>query len=186
MLIAQDKFALEPIFRFAVFINGASPLRAFNLQDVELATGAEGEFDATPFIKQTEDMFLRPSALRAKEGVSEEDLVDHAALLALVNRFEGKKLKDGTMFLSDGTHGLCRWYKSCPEEALVDIPTLHIRSPLEDAVDPHHGLHLLGLCEPSEAREIWHEYGHDFPRGRGLMKQIAREIRNLAEQSQSL
>jgi hypothetical protein len=187
MLIAQDPFALEPMFRFAVFINGASPLRAFDLRGVDVAQGEEGRFDASALVKQAEDMFLRPSALRKKEGVSVEDHADHAALLAMVSKFEGKKLTDGTMFLSDGTYGLCRWGKSFSGgPALVDIPTLHIRSPAEDDVDPHHGLHLFELCEQSEAKEILHEFGHDFPRGRMLMKKIAREIREIAEQSQSL
>ncbi|EGP82584.1 uncharacterized protein MYCGRDRAFT_97426 [Zymoseptoria tritici IPO323] len=187
MLIAQDPLALEPLFRFAVFINGASPLRVFKLADVDLAQGEAGTFDASPLINEAEDMFLRPSALRHKEGVSEEDLVDQAALLATVQKFKGKVLADGTPFLSDGEHGLCRWDRSDPNEpALIDVPTLHIRSPAEDVTDPHHGLHLLSLCDKSEVREIQHEFGHDFPRGRCLMKQIASEIRNVAEQSSRL
>lgn len=95
-------------------------------------------------------------------------------------------LTDGTVFLSDGEYGLCRWERQEPDEALLDLPTLHIRSTAEDEVDPHHGLHLLGLSEKSQAVEMHHEFGHDFPRGRSLMKQIAQHIRALAEESQSI
>ena len=69
---------------------------------------------------------------------------------------------------------------------MIDIPTLHIRSTDEDEVDPHHGLHLLRLCDRSMAKEYHHAYGHDFPRGRKEMKEIARMIREMAEESQGL
>ena len=174
---------MGPQIRFAVFINAASPLRVFELQDVEVS---DDKVDAGPLTAQAENMFLRPSALRHKDGVSEEDQVDHEQLLKLLQRLEGKKLADGTSFLTDGQYGLCRWETTAPDEPLIDLPTLHIRSTEEDEQDRHHGLHLLGLCDQSQAVEFHHAYGHDFPRGREVMKRIAQLIRELAENAQSL
>lgn len=178
LIIDQDPWALDPIFRFAIFINGASPLRVFRVEEVEVAADT---FDPTIALEQARSMFLRPSALRHKEGVSDEDQVDHAKLLGLLEILEGKMLADGTPFLSDGTFGLARWNLGSDRSPLIDIPTLHVRSTAEDEQDPHHGLHLLGLCAASEQQEIHHEFGHDFPRGKGLMDQIASAVRNMAE-----
>jgi len=174
---------LERPFRFAVFINGASPLRCFELEDVELT---DDVVDAAPMTAAAESMFLRPSALRRKEGVSEEDQADHVQLLSLLQRLSGRRLVDGTTFLTDGKYGLCRWEPPQDGLPLIDIPTLHIRSTDEDETDPHHGLHLLKLCDPGQAKELHHVYGHDFPRGRTEMKQIAELIREVAGQAQSL
>ena len=153
----------ERPFRFAIFINGASPLRAFSLEDEDVAPGT---FDASYLLKEAETMFLRPSALRHKDGVSPEDQADHAAMLSLLKSCEGKKLADGTAFISNGEYGLCRFEINEGDEPLIDIPTLHVRSLEEDEHDPHHGLHLLGLCDPENAAEFHHANGHDFPRGR--------------------
>jgi hypothetical protein len=167
----------ERPFRFAVFINGASPLRCFRLEDEELQ---EEGIDSRAMLAEAESMFLRPSALRRKDGVSEEDQVDHGAMLALLRGLKGRKLQDGTPFVTDGEFGLCR-YQVLNGEPLIDMPTLHVRSPIEE--DEHHGLHLLGLCDPGQAREFHHGYGHDFPRGRTEMKKLAQLIREVAESS---
>lgn len=136
--------------------------------------------------QQAENMFLRPSALRKKDGVSEEDQVDHEKLLSLLKQLKGGRLTDGTMFLTDGTYGLCRWDVPADGSSLIDIPTLHVRSTEGQDEDPHEGLHLLHLCDRSLARVFHHGYGHDFPRGRREMKQIARMIREVAEATSSL
>lgn len=177
---AQSESYIEPLFRFAVFVNGASPLRIFHVDDVELS---DGYFDISQTFQEAREMFLRPSALRHKPGVSEEDQADHAKLLELLNKFEGKTMADGTPFLSDGEYGLCRWERKKLQPPLIDIPTLHIRSTAEDIVDPHHGKHLTELCDEYQVEEIHHEFGHDFPRGRQLMKHIVDTIRALAELS---
>lgn len=170
----------KPLFRFAVFVNGASPLRVFHVDGIETRLG---DADVSETFEQAKEMFLRPSALRHKPGVSEEDQVDHGRLLGLLSRLEGRIMADGTPFLSDGTYGLCRWDRKRLQPALVEIPTLHIRSTAEDLVDPHHGKHLVELCEEHEVEEIHHTFGHDFPRGRQLINRIADAIRELAELS---
>lgn len=169
----------ERPFRFAIFINGASPLRVFNLQDVDVT---DEKFDACLMTDEAKSMFMRPSALRHKDGVSDEDQADHKAMLALLNSCEGRILADGTPFVSNGRYGLCR-FDVRDGEPLIDIPTLHIRSTQEDRTDPHHGLHLVSLCDPDNLREYHHGNGHDFPRGRTEMKKISRLIRDLAEQA---
>ena len=168
----------ERPFRFAVFINGASPLRVLQLEDENVM---EGEFDPSVMTHEAKSMFLRPSALRHKDGVSPEDQADHAAMLAILKSCRGKKLRDGTTFISNGEFGLCRFEVEEDGEPLIDIPTLHIRSVEEDTDDPHHGLHLLGLCDEEKTTEFHHSYGHDFPRGRAEMKKISQLIRELAE-----
>ena len=104
-------------------------------------------------------------------------------MLAMLKSYQGKTLADGTPFISDGRYGLCRFEvaESGEGEPLIEIPTLHVRSLEEDLEDPHHGLHLLGLCERENAREFHHAHGHDFPRGRLEMKKISGLIRELAE-----
>jgi hypothetical protein len=168
----------ERPFRFAIFINGASPLRVFRLEDEELS---DTEFDPSVLLTEAESMFLRPSALRHKEGVKPEDQADHTAMLTLLKSCEGKMLADGTAFISNSEFGLCRFEPGEDDEPLIDIPTLHVRSLDEDEVDPHHGLHLLGLCNKAKATEFHHAHGHDFPRGRVEMKKISRLIRDVAE-----
>jgi hypothetical protein len=173
----------ERPFRFAIFINGASPLRVFRLADEELS---DIEFDPSALLNEAQSMFMRPSALRHKEGVSPEDQADHAAMIALLNSCEGKMLADGTAFISSGEFGLCRFEPGEDDEPLIDIPTLHLRSLEEDEVDPHHGLHLLSLCNKANVREFHHAHGHDFPRGRVEMKKIAQLIRDVAEDAWKL
>ncbi|KAK5939624.1 hypothetical protein PMZ80_008003 [Knufia obscura] len=173
-------------FRFAVFINGASPLRVFRLDEVDVDPSVE--FDADSLVEEARSMFLRPSALRRKEGVSVEDQADHEVMLGMLERCRGMVLRDGTKFISDGEFGLCRFERRRDDgddegEALIDVPTLHVRSIEEDETNPHHGLHLLSLCDRDKAREFHHEYGHDFPRGRVEMMKIAQLIRETAEAS---
>lgn len=168
----------ERPFRFAVFINGASPLRCFRLEEENVE---EGEIDSEVMIAEAERMFLRPSALRRKDGVSDEDQANHANMLGLLKNLKGKVLSDGTQFVSNGEFGLCRYEKQSNGEELIQIPTLHVRSPIEE--DRHQGIHLLELCDRSQAREFLHPYGHDFPRGRNDMKKLAQLIREVAENS---
>lgn len=177
---ARSESAIEPLFRFAVFVNGATPLRVFPVDNVDTLTD---HVNMSGTFQEAQEMFLRPSALRHKAGVSEEDQVDHERLLGLLSRLEGRMMVDGTPFLTDGTNGLCRWERKESQPALIEIPTLHVRSTAEDDMDPHHGKRLVELCEEYQAEEIHHEFGHDFPRGRQLMKQIADAIRELAELS---
>lgn len=66
-------------------------------------------FDTASLTEQAKAMYLRPSALRKKDGVSEEDQIDHEQLLARLDKFKGMVLSDGTPFLGDGKYGLCRW-----------------------------------------------------------------------------
>ncbi|KAI9732731.1 MAG: hypothetical protein M1818_007465 [Claussenomyces sp. TS43310] len=169
------KLPHERPFRFAIFINGASPLHVFSLADVELQ---DGDVDVSNLIHEAESMFLRPSAVRKKAGVSEEDQPDVNEMLALLAALKGKRLADGTPFLTDGVHGLTR-YNALHQDILIDMPTLHVRSPVEE--DRHHGLHLWHMCDPTKRNEFHHRYEHDFPRGRVEMKKIAELIRETAE-----
>ena len=163
----------ERPFRFAVFINGATPLRVFRVADVDVA---EGEVDISALQAEAAGMFLRPSAVRKKSGVHEDDQPDQNVMLELFAALQGRQMVDGTVFMSDGTYGLMRY--DAQGRVLIDIPTLHVRSPEEDR---HHGACLLGMCEEEKAREYHHGYGHDFPRGWAEMKKIAQLIRETAE-----
>jgi hypothetical protein len=172
------KLPHERPFRFAVFINGASPLHVFKCSDVELDEGPNQEVDVSSMVEEASSMFLRPSATRAKRLPTEEDQPDVNLMLKLLTELKGKRLADGTPFLTDGVHGLTR-YNASGSGTLIDIPTLHVRSPIEE--DRHHGLHLMEMCDPSTRKEFHHVYGHDFPRGRVELKKIAELVRETAE-----
>ncbi|KAK3612817.1 hypothetical protein LTR56_028226, partial [Elasticomyces elasticus] len=157
----DDPFVMERPFRFAVFVNGAYPLRCFAMKDAQVVKDIV--VDSAPMTEQAENMFLRPSVLRKKDGVSNQDQIDHAQLLSLLKKLKGKKLVDGKTFLSNGTHGFCRWELPADGAPLIDLPTLHIRSTESDESGPHEGLHLLRLCDPGQARELNLGSRHDFP-----------------------
>lgn len=167
----------ERPFRFAVFINGASPLHVFPMSDVD---GPIREDDGLTNVlaKEAADMFLRPSALRHKPGIAEEDQPDAQGMVDALHALQGVMLADGTPAMTDGVHGLTR-YNAVQDDILIDVPTLHIRCPNEE--DRHNGLHLFDMSDPSTALEFHHTYGHDFPRGRVEMKRIAELIRQTAD-----
>jgi hypothetical protein len=172
------KLPHERPFRFAIFINGASPLHVFKCTDAELNAGPDEDVEVSSLVQEATSIFLRPSAVRKKGQFAEEDQPDVNRMLYLLATLKEKRLADGTRFLTDGEHGLTR-YNAAGSRILIDIPTLHVRSPIED--DRHHGLHLMEMCEPTTRKEFHHMYGHDFPRGRAEMKKIAELIRLIAE-----
>ena len=166
----------EPLFRFAVFINGGTPLKVFPLGEEEILPGAEASEELERELQTT---FLRPSNLRARKGDNREDA--EAAIVARkkeIEKVSTGRLADGRSFLADGDFGVTR-YEGGLDGALIDVPTLHVRCLNEENADL--GLNLLGLCEPSLVTEHYHPFGHDFPRGQEEMKKIARVIEELAE-----
>ncbi|KAK5988352.1 hypothetical protein PT974_12503 [Cladobotryum mycophilum] len=174
-----NPFALphERPFRFAIFINAASPLNCFDMETVD-GTVSEDTGVTAAIMKEASSMFLRPSAVRKKAGVDEADQPDLESLQNALQRLRGVVLPDGTPAFTDGVHGLTRFNEGC-DDILIDIPTLHIRCKQEE--DRHHGKHLYEMSEPSTAKEFHHGYGHDFPRGRIEIKKIAQLIRDTAE-----
>lgn len=60
---------------------------------------------------------------------------------------------------------------------ILSLPSLHVTG-LGD--HPEYGQHLYELAEPSVTEHIGHVFGHDFPRGLDMNKNIARTIRALA------
>ncbi|RFU81710.1 hypothetical protein TARUN_495 [Trichoderma arundinaceum] len=165
-----------PLFRFAIFINGGTPLKVFSLSEDK----AEVEvLDSTAPNKELKDLFLRPSNMRVRKGDSRKE-----AEKAIESRkkeikaVQTGKLIDGRYFLTDGKYGVTR-YGSTEDGPLIDIPTLHIRCVSED--DDNMGLNLLNLCNPDLAREHHHPFGHDFPRGQDEIRKIAQKIIELAE-----
>lgn len=172
------KLPHERPFRFAVFINGASPLHVFTCAEAELDTGPARDVDVSSLVQEATSMFLRPSAVRKKGQFAEEDQPDVNRMLQWLAALKGKRLADGTPFLSDGEYGLTR-YNALNSTILIDIPTLHVRSLVEE--DRHHGLHLMEMCDPNTRCGFHHMYGHDFPRGGIEMKKIAELIRQTAE-----
>ncbi|VUC29885.1 unnamed protein product [Clonostachys rosea] len=168
----------ERLFRFAIFINAASPLYCFPLDDY-----AQGELVIHDTIKgsiaeEAAEIVMRPSAMRKKIGVDDEDQPDAEAVMAAFAKLKGVTLPDGSLGFTDGEFGLARYNAMSEERTLIDIPTLHVRCPAEHR---HHGLHLYEMCEPSTALEFHHVHDHDFPRGRNEMKRIAELIREVAD-----
>ncbi|KAL2006064.1 hypothetical protein VTN00DRAFT_9718 [Thermoascus crustaceus] len=149
------KLSHERVFRWAVFINGATP------------------------IEEAAAILLRPSNIRVRKGLEKRHPDYNPAqiqkdLLALQTR----QLVDGRHFMTGGAMGITR-YDARVQGTLIDIPTLHVRSPTEK--NRHLGLGLMEMCEPSLVKEFFHQYDHDFPRGHLEMKTIAELIRETAE-----
>lgn len=58
----------------------------------------------------------------------------------------------------------------------LTIPSLHVTG-LGD--HPEYGQHLFELGDPTVTERIGHVFGHDFPRGLDMNRDIARSIRAL-------
>ncbi|TFB01564.1 hypothetical protein CCMA1212_006603 [Trichoderma ghanense] len=173
----SQKGPSEPLFRFAIFINGGTPIKAFYLSEEKIMEDAA---DTTALNKELQATYLRPSNMRVRKGDSRE-----AAEKAIESRKKEIKavqtgiLADGRHFLTeDGTLALTR-YDGAKDGALIDIPTLHVRCLGE--TDADLGFNLLSLCNPDSVREHHHPFGHDFPRGQAEMRKIAEKITELVE-----
>jgi pimeloyl-ACP methyl ester carboxylesterase len=167
----------QPLFRFAVFINGGTPIKAFSLSKEKIM---EDGPETTALNRELQATYLRPSNMRVRKGDSRE-----AAERAIESRKKEIKavrtgmLADGRHFLTeDGELALTR-YDGAKDGALIDIPTLHVRCLGE--TDADLGLNLLSLCNPDLIQEHHHPFGHDFPRGQAEMRKIAEKIIELAE-----
>ncbi|EHK18627.1 uncharacterized protein TRIVIDRAFT_69863 [Trichoderma virens Gv29-8] len=171
----SQRDTVEPLFRFAVFINGGTPLKAFSLNEEKVLVDV---VDTTVLDKELEDTYLRPSNMRVRKGDSREEA--EKAIESRKKEIKAVKtgmLADGRYCLTDGKLGLTRY--GAEDGPLIDIPSLHIRCPNEDDADL--GLNLLNLCNPELAREHHHPFGHDFPRGQDEMRKIAERIMEVAE-----
>lgn len=171
----SQRDAAEPLFRFAVFINGATPLKTFSLSEEKVSVDIA---DTTALDKELENTYLRPSNMRVRKGDNREE-----AEKAIESRkkeikaVQTGRLTDGRYCLTDGKLGLTRY--GVEDGPLIDIPSLHIRCPNEDDADL--GLNLLNLCNPELVRQHHHPFGHDFPRGQDEMRKIAEKIAEMAE-----
>lgn len=152
-----------------------TPLEAFRLSDVDCLEGTIQESEPA---KEAASILLRPSNIRVRKGTERHPEYDSEKIQAEIAALQTRQLADGRLFMTDGTFGVPR-YDSAAQGVLIDIPTLHVRSPTAENV--HWGLALLELCERSSAKEFFHEYDHDFPRGRVEIKKIAEMIRETAE-----
>ncbi|KAL7940180.1 serine hydrolase FSH [Trichoderma barbatum] len=171
----SQRDTVEPLFRFAVFINGGTPLKAFSVNEEKVLVNV---VETTALDRELQATYLRPSNMRVRKGGSREE-----AEKAIESRKREIKavqtgvLADGRYCLTDGKLGLTRY--GTEDGPLIDIPSLHIRCPNEGDADL--GLNLLNLCNPESVREHHHPFGHDFPRGQDEMRKIAEKIMELAE-----
>ena len=171
------KLPHERVFPWAVFINGGSPIEVFHLTEAE---ATDGVIESSEEVQKALSVFVRHSNTRARKGDQNDPDFDPERLKKLLSLLQIKQLVDGRLFLTDGEYGMTR-YDGGVQGSLIDVPTLHVRCPSEE--NRHHGLHLLEMCEKSCVVEYHHTHGHDFPRGRAQMKQIANLIRDTAERA---
>ncbi|KAI9744652.1 MAG: hypothetical protein M1818_002181 [Claussenomyces sp. TS43310] len=159
-------------FRFAVFINGATPIHAFPFSDVAKTARKVGVSTLTDEITAA---LLRRSNMKGVEQIMATDRP--AYLEAGEMALETMQARDGRLFLTDRVN--CVWrYDASYDGTSLTIPTLHIRDPKDDK---DQGLELLKLCDMSRVKEYHHVHGHDFPRGYAEMAKIASLIRSTAE-----
>jgi len=171
MRCARENPYDPPPFRFAVFINGATPIRAFPIEKLKMSAH---NVQIPTLTEEVTSALLRKSNLKGMKGQKETEkptfkLEDMA--------LETMMAENGRLFLTDGEIGIWR-YDAAYDGIEIDIPTLHVRD-LGD--EPDQGLELLKLCDGSHAKEYYHIHGHDFPRGYAEMTTIAKLIRATAE-----
>lgn len=170
-----------PLFRFAVFINGGTPLKVFKLADENVT---ETNIVADELNREIKSIYLRPSNLRVRKADDSNENHRETAEAAIASRkreidaVKMGQLADGRIFLHDGQLGVAR-YEGNTEGRLIDVPTLHVRCPGEE--DPNLGLNILGVCLEDLTREYFHQFGHDFPRGQEEMRKISEAIREISE-----
>ncbi|KAF3481105.1 uncharacterized protein GIQ15_03864 [Arthroderma uncinatum] len=170
-----SKLPHERIFRWAVFINGGTPLDVFNILDAEVLDGVVEE--SAP--KEAYQILLRPSNIRVREEEARRHPdYDPRQIKEQLETLKTRQLADSRPFMTNGVTGIAR-YDGIIQGALIDIATLHVRSPT--ATNRHWGLGLMELCEPEMRKEFLHAHGHDFPRGYADMKKVASLIREVAE-----
>lgn len=169
------KLPHERIFRWAIFINGGTPLDVFDISDADILNGVV--LDSAP--QEAIEMLIQPSNTRVREG-SERHHPEHdpKELLKEMSALKTRQLADGRIFMTDGKMGIAR-FDGLVQGALIDIPTLNVWNP--NVANKHWGQGLLELCEPGLVREHHHNHNHDFPRGHGEMKKIAKLIREVSE-----
>lgn len=143
-------------FRFAIFFNGATPSRVFEMTEKPIPVCAQNEPEAIHFYSQ---MKANP-------------------LLHTTKLFPAL-LPNGRKILTDSKLGMIKCDASL-DGTLIKIPTLHVRCP-EDRKE--YGHELYKLCENTLAQQYFHDHKHDFPRGYSEMRNIASAIRSTAELS---
>ncbi|KKA19835.1 hypothetical protein T310_6159 [Rasamsonia emersonii CBS 393.64] len=157
------KLSHERVFRWAVFINGGTPLDVFRLSDVEAKEGVIEAAESEP-VKEAAAIFLRPSNVRVRQETDKQHPdYDPTQIKKDLKALQTRQLVDGRLFMTNGVMVITR-YNAAIQGRLIDISTLHVRSPT--VKNRHWGLELMELCEQSLVREFFHQYDHDFPRGR--------------------
>lgn len=149
--------AHERPFRFAIFFNGATPSRVFEV--------ASKPALVVPDLTQ-------PLALKFLHAMKANPLLGKTSLYP-------SELTPGRQMLTDGVLGMVKC-DAALDGTLIRIPTLHVRCELDE---PEHGLELYNLCDKHAAAQYFHNHKHDFPRGYDEMRQIARLIRETAERA---
>ncbi|EFR04189.1 hypothetical protein MGYG_07196 [Nannizzia gypsea CBS 118893] len=170
-----SRLPYERIFRWAVFINAGTPLEVFKISEMDVCAGVIEE--SAP--KEAHQILLRPSNIRVREEEAKRHPdYDPEQIKLQLGKLKTRQLADSRLFMTDGITGIAR-YDGIIQGALIDIATLHVRSPT--ATNRHWGLGLMEMCEPAMMMEFLHDHGHDFPRGYADMKKVARLIRELSE-----
>ncbi|KAJ4415839.1 hypothetical protein N0V82_007099 [Gnomoniopsis sp. IMI 355080] len=149
--------AQELPIKFLVLINSAVPPCIMPLDGQEITSIP---IEEAPILQMLFDIFKANPA----------DYTDKA---------RPAKLANGRKVLANDTHYMT-FFDAKWDGQVLNMPSLHITG-LGD--HPEYGQNLYQLAEPRLAEHIGHVFGHDFPRGLDMNKNIARTIRALAEKS---
>ncbi|KAK2872002.1 hypothetical protein FQN49_002638 [Arthroderma sp. PD_2] len=134
-----SKLPHERIFRWAVFINAGTPLDVFDISDAVVLDGVIEE--SAP--KEAHQILLRPSNVRVREDEAKRHPdYDPKQIKAQLENLKTRQLVDSRLFMTNGVKGIAR-YDGIIQGPLIDIATLHIRSPT--ATNRHWGLGLMEL-----------------------------------------
>lgn len=163
-LLAEDPFATpqELPIKFLVLINSAVPPCIMPLE----VAGAGAQ-------KPTEIPIEDAPTFQMLFGIFKADPSDWK------DKARPAVLPSGRQVLANDTHTMAfydaRWDGQC-----LTLPSLHVTG---QGDHPAYGQHLYELADPAAAMHIGHVFGHDFPRGLDMNKDIARAIRALAEKA---
>lgn len=176
-LISENPFATaqELPIKFLVLINSAVPPNIMPIDGQEIR---DIPIEEAPLLQMLFDIFkatpsdykdtARPAELANGRQVCETLFHEYYELSFLADS-QAKVLANETHCMS--------FFNREWDGQILDIPSLHITG-LGD--NPEYGENLYRVADPSRAERIGHVFGHDFPRGLDMNKQIARAIRAMA------
>ncbi|KAK4496778.1 hypothetical protein PRZ48_012761 [Zasmidium cellare] len=162
------------LFKFAIFCNAVAPSKAIDIVDsCCFGTAAEVESRIKDEALTLTELALGMRLIAAPSAVEEVNRLRQWAKLQMKD-WQGVHTDRGFDVVKIGVMGVMPFDQ---KNERLHIPTLHVRDPMEHRL---FGERMQILCDPKEAREFFHDHGHEFPRGYNISKTLADLVRETA------